>query len=170
MTLLWRRHDLPGMEACRLVRHANAWRIEGDAVFSHDGVPCRVTYAVECDDSWHAQSAHVSAWIGDQSFEVQLERGWSPELADCIDLDLNFSPCTNTLPIRRLNLAIGASAEVSAAWLRFPSLKLERLEQRYTRLADRTYLYESREGSFVAELEVDEEGMVVRYGDFWSRV
>lgn len=170
MTLLWRRHDEPGMEACRLVRHAGGWRIEGEAVFSNDGIACRASYAVECDDAWHSRSARVSAWIGDESREVTLEQGWSPELADCIDVDLQFTPCTNTLPIRRLNLAIGASANVSAAWLRFPSLQLERLEQKYTRLTERTYRYESRGGSFTAELEVDEDGLVVRYGDLWSRV
>jgi hypothetical protein len=31
----------------------------------------------------------------------------------CIDIDLKYSPSTNLLPIRRLNLAIGESAEVT---------------------------------------------------------
>ncbi|HYH05905.1 MAG TPA: putative glycolipid-binding domain-containing protein [Thermoanaerobaculia bacterium] len=176
MTLLWRRLDVPGMEACRLVRHADTWRIEGDAVFSNDGVACRASYVVTCDDAWRSQGAQVSAWIGNESFEVTLTRGWTrngethPELDGCVDLDLQFTPCTNTLPIRRLDLAIGASAAVSAAWLRFPSLRVERLEQKYTRLSERMYRYESGGGSFVAELEVDDEGLVVRYGDLWSRV
>ncbi|HEX2062428.1 MAG TPA: putative glycolipid-binding domain-containing protein [Thermoanaerobaculia bacterium] len=180
MTLLWRRLDEPGMEACRIVRYGDCWRLEGAAVFANDGVACRADYVVVCDDAWRSLSADVSGWIGNESFDVQLLRDGAGrwlrngvehrELDGCIDVDLNFSPSTNTLPIRRLGLAIGASAEVSAAWLRFPSLKLERLEQTYTRLSENGYRYSSAGGSFVAELEVDDEGLMTRYGDFWARV
>ena len=43
-----------------------------------------------------------------------------PQVAGCIDIDLNFSPSTNLLPIRRCNLAVGEAVAVNAAWLRFP--------------------------------------------------
>jgi uncharacterized glyoxalase superfamily protein PhnB len=69
----------------------------------------------------------------------------TPRLAldGCIDVDLGFSPSTNLLPIRRLRLAVGQRAAVRAAWVRFPELTLEVLEQTYTRLSESTYLYES---------------------------
>jgi uncharacterized protein len=54
-----------------------------------------------------------------------------------IDIDLGWSPSTNTLPIRRLNLEIGrASGEFIAAWVRFPELTLQPLPQEYLRLED----------------------------------
>ena len=52
-------------------------------------------------------------------------------------MDLSATPSTNTLPIRRLALDVGASREVRAAWIRFPSCEIAPLPQRYTRLADR---------------------------------
>ena len=42
------------------------------------------------------------------------------ELRGCTDVDLGCSPSTNTLPIRRLRLGIGASQTIQAAWIRFP--------------------------------------------------
>ncbi len=42
------------------------------------------------------------------------------EVAVCVDIDLNFSSSTNLLPIRRLDLAIGQDAELTAAWLVSP--------------------------------------------------
>ena len=45
-------------------------------------------------------------------------------MTGCVDLDLNFIPSTTLLPVRRLGLAIGQSAEVQAAWLRFPGFTL----------------------------------------------
>lgn len=90
-----------------------------------------------------------------------------PAAAGCVDVDLNFSPSTNLLPIRRLGLPIGQAADVRAAWLRFPSFTLEPFAQTYRRLAATTYRYESA-GGFVAELEVDATGLVRRYADIWQ--
>jgi hypothetical protein len=85
------------------------------------------------------------------------------------DVDLGFSPVTNTLPIRRLDPAIGESVAVTAAWVRFPELTIEPLPQRYTRLAERRYRYESAGGAFVAEIEVDDLGLVTTYEGGWRR-
>lgn len=84
-----------------------------------------------------------------------------------MDVDLNFSPATNLLPIRRLGLEVGASAEVRAAWLRFPTFQLEPLVQQYRRLDEATYRYESAGAAFVAELRVNAAGFVTAYGDIW---
>ena len=86
----------------------------------------------------------------------------------CIDVDLNFSPSTNLLPIRRLGLAVGEEAEVRAAWLRFPSFTLEPLPQLYRRLSDDTWRYESAGGAFVRDLTVNGDGFVDRYPGFFE--
>jgi hypothetical protein len=89
------------------------------------------------------------------------------ELKGCVDVDLGVTPSTNTLPIHRLELEVGASAEIVAAWIRFPELDIIPAAQRYTRLADRQYLYESN--TFSAELDVDDLGLVVTYPGIWER-
>ncbi len=86
----------------------------------------------------------------------------------CIDLDLNFSPSTNLLPIRRLALTVGETADVRAAWLRFPSFKLEPLPQQYRRIGETTYRYESAGGQFIADLKVNRSGFVVDYPSIWQ--
>jgi hypothetical protein len=86
------------------------------------------------------------------------------------DVDLGITPATNTLPIRRLDPAIGESVAVTAAWVRFPELTVESLPQTYTRLAERRYRYESAGGAFVAAIEVDDLGLVIAYEGGWRRV
>ncbi|MGH9318200.1 MAG: putative glycolipid-binding domain-containing protein, partial [Thermoanaerobaculia bacterium] len=54
-----------------------------------------------------------------------------------------------------------------AAWLRFPSFRLEPLEQLYRRVDAATYRYESAGGKFVADLEVNAAGLVTSYPNFW---
>jgi hypothetical protein len=178
--LLWRSLDQTGHEACRLVSEDSGWHLTGTAVFAGDGQPCRLDYHVVCDSSWRTRSGRVSGWVGGSTVEVALavdpDRRWRinqaerPELAGCIDLDLNFSPSTNLIPIRRLNLAVGMQAELTAAWLRFPSFTLEPLPQRYRRLDSSTYRYESvgPAGLFVADLQVSPEGFVTHYPGLWQ--
>jgi len=71
------------------------------------------------------------------------------------------------LPIRRLNLAIGQQAEVSAAWLRFPSFELEPLSQIYTRLDEFMYRYSSAGGTFIRDLTVNNVRFVTDYPGLW---
>ena len=175
---MWRRLDTSGREAARLAARVGGWELAGAAVFIHDGQPCRLDYIANCDANWQTVSGAVSGWIGEQSidvaFEVDAGRHWKvdgieiPEIEGCIDLDLNFSPSTNLLPIRRLDLAIGQQAAVCAAWLRFPSFKFEALDQVYVRLDDFTYQYKSAGGRFVTDLTVNHAGFVVEYPNFWK--
>lgn len=177
-SILWRRLDHAGHESARVYPQDDSWNLQGTAVFLHDQLPCRLDYQIVCDSHWHTRSARVAGWMGNEPIEIAIavspEQHWMlneagvPEVAGCIDLDLNFSPSTNLLPIRRLKLAVGEEAEVKAAWLRFPSFKLEPLEQIYRRIDQATYRYESAGGNFVAELTVNGDGFVTRYPNFWE--
>ena len=170
--------DQPGHESAILLRQADSWRLHGTALFSHDQRPCRLDYQITCDSRWHTMSATVAGWVGDSIIEIKIdvspERRWRlnevdyPEVAGCIDVDLNFSPSTNLLPIRRLNLEVGQEMEVRAAWLRFPSFTLEPLVQVYRRIDETRYRYESAGGRFVAELRVNREGFVTKYANIWE--
>jgi hypothetical protein len=60
----------------------------------------------------------------------------APELDGCLDVDLEASSCTNTLPVHRLGLAVGEGADAPAAYVRAVDVDIERLEQRYVRIED----------------------------------
>ena len=177
-SILWRSLHLRGHEACRLYQRGAEWHLEGTAVFSNDDRICRLTYLIVCDSSWNTLSGIVWGWVGEDDVKIEISvdplRHWQlngtrVSAADgCIDLDLNFSPVTNLLPIRRLNLEIGEAADVTAAWLQFPSFELKPLPQIYTRLDDFRYRYSSRDGEFVRDLTVNEAGFVTDYPGFWT--
>ncbi len=83
-------------------------------------------------------------------------------------MDLEWTPATNTLPIRRLGLEIGGSAGIAAAWIRTQDFSIERLDQIYERLELARWRY--RSGDFSADLTVDSEGLVLEYEGFWRAV
>lgn len=177
--VLWRRPDLPTLEHCRLGEAADGWRLSGVVLARAEDVPHEVRYEVVCARDWTTRSVRVELTAGETRRSLELRREderWyagSEELTEAaglVDVDLGFSPSTNTLPIRRLGLAAGEAAALTAAWVRFPDLAVLPLAQRYVRLAERRWRYESRDGEFAAALEVDDLGLVVRYGEWWERI
>lgn len=173
MTIVWRRIDVPGHEAADLLECDGGWELSGTAVFAH---PARLNYVIRLDASFETRSAQVFGRVGNEDVRAEIhvdrDRRWHlngeevPAVANCIDIDLNFSPSTNLIPIRRLGLEIGEEGRVRAAWLRFPSFRLELLEQSYRRTGASTYRYES--GSFTADLEVDARGFPMSYSGVWQ--
>jgi len=177
-TILWRCIHMPGHEYCAVYREAERWFISGTAVFRNDREACRLEYLIECNADWETSAARVSGWAGAKTIDIEIrvepDQKWllngleQPAVTGCTDVDLNFSPSTNLLPIRRLNLSVGQEGPVSAAWLRFPSFEVERLDQVYRRVNETTFRYESNGGSFTSELKVNEFGLVTSYPDLWK--
>jgi len=175
-SIVWRRTDKAGHEFANLSEREDGARLSGVAVLSERGAPCRVRYLIECDAEWRTLSCVLTGQIGNKAVEIAIKRegeNWTANgveiagVTGCQDIDLGFSPATNLLPIRRLGLKVGQSASVRAAWVHFPELKVELLDQKYTRLSDDKYRYESGGGSFRRDLKVDEKGFVLEYPDLW---
>ncbi len=179
-SVLWRWRQGVGLERCRLARDGEDWLLSGTILAESEGRPAEARYTVRCDAAWRTRRAEVRLSAGDAERVLDLVAADGHWLADgheitgvagSVDVDLSWTPSTNTLPIRRLGLAVGeASRPLVAAWIRFPALTIEPLPQEYLRLGEHRYRYTSRGGAFTAELEVDADGLVVTYGDFWERM
>jgi uncharacterized protein len=178
--IAWRRKDVPGIEYAKLVTVDSEWYLTGTVVTVEDEVPCELRYRVVIDENWRTISADIRGSLGLTPVSIQIANdaalGWVMNgglcagLDGCVDIDLSFTPATNTLPIRRLGLEIGGSGAVSAAWLRFPEMSLERVDQTYTRTGESTYRYQSNGGAFMRELSVNEAALVVDYPGLWQSI
>ena len=179
-SILWRRLDGPGHDACRLEEADEGWRLDGAAVFRHRDVPAKLVYEVTCDPAWRTRSGRVEGWLGGDPVRICITRTAGGEwragdaLAslppDLVDLDLGFTPATNLLPLRRLALATGAGADAPAAWLDVETGRLEALVQRYERRSETGYRYESPGVGYAALLDVGPLGFVRRYPGLWEAV
>jgi hypothetical protein len=196
--ILWRSAEQESLERFTGTRTPDGWRLTGLAVLPLDGEPAQIAYRVDLDGRWRTRRAEVAIERQGGSRRIALaadgEGAWSVDddgadasaetstgasagveagsLSGCVDVDLGFTPATNTLPIRRFvadGLAVGETRSARVAWLTFPELEVRPDEQSYTRLApDR---WEFRSGDFTSELVVDPEGYVLRYGDdLWTAV
>lgn len=159
---------------------ANGIEARGASIGAVNDRPFAAVFRLLCDPDWRTRFFTVRTSDG-RKLELRSERPgqWTDasgvalrELDGCIDIDLQASPLTNTLPIRRLALtAEMGPVELSMAYVPFDSFEPYAHRERYTCLEDgRRYLYENADGSFSAELTLDDDGLVADYPGLFERV
>jgi hypothetical protein len=187
--VLWAPWDAPGLEHLRLEIGAASISADGAIITVFEGEVFRASYQIVCDAAWRVRQmrivmSHPAAIALD--LRADDDGHWSnmsgaplPALDGCIDVDFAATPFTNTLPIRRLGLQPGESAEVGVVYIDAPSLEVTPVRQRYTCLesgADGSRYrfealpYAALPGGFSAELSVDAAGLALDYPPLFRRV
>lgn len=179
-TCFWRRLDVEGHDACRLIRKTDGWRLSGQAVFDHRGQACILAYTVDCDESWRTLTAKVDGSIGFAKLVLEIGKsvggGWllnrreQPAAGNHVDLDLGFTPATNLIAIRRLDPQPGVETMAPAAYYLEFTQELGRIEQSYRRTGETTLAYSSPSNGYAAELTVSPVGFVTDYPGLWSGI
>ncbi|WP_214469457.1 putative glycolipid-binding domain-containing protein [Mesorhizobium sp. dw_380] len=179
-SILWRRLDVEGHDACLLSQTDGGFSLQGQAIVVQDGEPCCLAYEVICDAGWRTRSARVEGFLGMRKLHYEIERDsdgrWmlngEPQngVAGLVDVDLGFTPASNLLAIRRLALGIGETMPAPAAYLTFPALELVRLEQSYRRLDGTRYAYAAPMFGYEEILRASPHGFVVDYPGLWTSV
>lgn len=184
--VMWAAWDGNGLEHMRLRDTVDGLVVDSVVLGLKDEQPFRLQYLIRCDQTWKVRSCtlnllrffgddevDISVWTDGQGHWTDVNGNQLPALDGCIDVDISVTPFTNTLPIRRLALQAGQSAELLVAYIAVPEMTVQPMLQRYTCLESRDdgglYRYESVESGYVAELPVDAQGLVLDYPDGWKR-
>lgn len=180
LTRRWRPVQGTGLEHLTLQPKAGGLVADSVVIGERDGKPFGATYRIECDACWCVRSFTVETTDGRTLSLVSDGAGhWSDpdgkprqEFDGCIDIDLAGTPFTNTLPIQRLALRPeDGTVELRMLYVPFDDFIPVVDGQRYTCLeAGKLYRYEAADGSFTAELPVDEHALVMDYPTLFVRV
>src|SRR6478735_8133912 len=73
-SILWRRLDVEGHDACLLSQGDGGHSLQGQAIFVQDGKPCCLAYEVICDAGWRTRSARVDGFLGMRKLHYAIER------------------------------------------------------------------------------------------------
>jgi len=175
--ILWKRTDQEGHDACRFARAGGQSIIEGRAAFRQGPAAAGLAYRLVCDSEWRSLQASVTGWIGERDIGVFIQGSqdgsWCVNgetidgLAGLQDVDLGFTPASNTNAILRLNLRVGDEAETTAVWLDTDDWTVKRLPQAYRRIDSYAYEYRSPLHDFRTILLVEKFGVVVEYPGLW---
>lgn len=146
-----------------------------------DETPFRLQYKIKTDQDWRTRRLRVRAAtpVGESALALRSDGhgNWrredgaeTPELRDCIDVDITATPFTNTLPINRLRLAPGQSTDIRVVHVTAPSLEISVSAQRYSRRGEGSdIVFESPAHDFTAALPIDDAGLVLDYPQLFRR-
>lgn len=180
-TLFWSRTDVVGLERLEIAETADGIAAVA-TVLGLEAGGFELDHRWRLSHEWSAQSLVVERWGPDGRTRLAVDRqgeGWlvdgvrRPDLDGAEEPDLSATPFCNTFPIRRLSAEPGAVLELDVCFVDADAMTVERSRQRYERTADLRVRFVSLDGTsagFEADLEVDGEGLVVRYEHLFERV
>ena len=180
VVLFWRRTDVPGLERLELTVVPDGILAESTVLCLEDG-GFRLDHHWRLTPDWRTRSLEVDRWGGGQHRRLVLERspdGWRvdgrlrPDLDGAEEPDLSVTPFCNTFPIRRVPLAAGANLTLDTCYVDAAAMTVERSRQRYDRVGPNRVRFVDLgvSAGFEADLDVDDDGLVLRYEHLFERV
>jgi hypothetical protein len=149
--------------------------------------PYRLDYTLDASDGFVTRELELTAtadggrrtlklhhdgsggWRAEAGHEVEL-----PDLSLAGDIDIGFSPLTNSMPILRHGLHRQGEHDFVMAWVEVPSLNVIAARQRYEHVRGgeqgAVVRFLDGESDFSADLELDPEGLLVFYPELARRV
>ena len=181
--VMWVSLDERVFEHLRLVSDHDGILAEGLIIHLDTKESFRLRYRIHCDLQWQVRSLKLENLDQPPQLLVLQSDGngnWTnaqgeviSSLKGCRDVDIYYSPFTNTLAIRRLGLKPNESTEINVAFINAVDMKVNAVRQRYTLLQATPngglYRYESLTSGFATELPVDSDGLVLDYPNFFRR-
>lgn len=176
-SLRWRSVEDGAVEHLTLRRVPAGLRAESVRVDGRGAEPRGIAYAVDCDEDFNVTAFTLTTTEGRRLALERREGEWfgsdGQRLSGyeaCHDIDFAGSPFTNTLPIRRLSWSPGQSRSIATLYVPFTDF-LPRIDRQiYTCLGPRLFRYQAADGSFEAEIAVDDDGLVTDYPGLFARI
>lgn len=160
----WRTWDGEHTETLDLAWDNEAWTATG-----HVGKE-RVEYVLRVAPTWHVRQFLLFRDLDEPDLWLAIDarHRWGEinglyrsEFDGCEDIELDCTPFTATIPIRRLALNVGGSADIDVISIDVETLAAVRLPVRYERLGERRFRRTALPVGDVREFDVDEFGVVV---------
>lgn len=186
INIVWKATDELGLEHLQLSESQNEIIADGTIIRVENQTSFRVRYQIRCDARWQVREVKIDLLgANDKSIRLKSDGAghWTdaednrlPVFDGCLEMDISATPFTNTLPIRRLRLEQGESANIEVVYLSLPGLTVQKSKQRYTCLEKAEgrefYLFEELGvfKGFNAEIAVDERGFVTEYPNLFKQI
>ncbi len=168
----WTTWDGEGTEQLTLRWENEGWTASG--IVGRE----RVQYVIRLSASWQVRQFLLfrdldepDLWLATDGSARwgEMNGAHRVELDGCYDIHLPITPFTNTLPIRRLPLLDGDSAEFPVVYVDVETLEVRPDLQRYTRLGPHRWGFTQLQTGRSLEFDVDEHGLVVDYPALFRR-
>lgn len=180
--LIWQHLDAAGWEHVRIQADHPGWNVyDSILIRQHGDQVLRGGYTLVTDKEWKTLELRLMLETepgvmdgihllteGDCKW-TDAQENPMPELDGCLDVDVRWSPLTNTLPINRIPLVAGEEQEIRVVYIDLPGLVVRPRVQRYLRTSDDAVRYISETRDMEFDIVTDSEGFVAEYPGLFQR-
>ena len=165
----WQGGDV---EQCTIIWENEGWTASGTVGRE------RVQYVLRLNASWQVRQFLLfrdldepDLWLATDGTARwgEMNGAHRPDLDGCYDLDLACTPFTQMLPIRRLPLHVGHTADIIVASVDVETLQVEPEHHRYTRLDTHRWAFTHLTTGWSQEFDVDRYGLPLDYPALFRR-
>lgn len=178
-TIVWKALSWPSM-----VVHTHT---VNDSIHSHGlavgktdkDIPFAMEYDMALTADWGIKEVSIKSLLDARVIKL-LQRGkqWydangehMAEFDGMEMVDISISPFTNTLPIKQLHFEGQEPQKVDMIYFDENNFSLQRVQQIYSQIDERTYRYHDIElPDFVSDIVVDDDGMIIDFPELFRRV
>ena len=172
-TARWRTWDHEHLETLTLRWENEGWTATGEVGRE------AVTYVLRLSATWKVRQFLLfrdldepDLWLGADGTGRwgEINGAHRHDLAGCTDVALAITPFTTSVPIRRLGLAIGDSADVTSALVDVETLGVTPVGHHLERISARRYRRTDLVSGRSSQFDVDEYGLVHDDPDTFRRL
>lgn len=177
----WRALAWESHERLQLTTGADGTVAQSElAGVAEEGARFGIQYSIKLASDWRVLAARIESQL-DRAHRIEQHRDgkdrWSDgegkhleEFDGCRFIDISLSPFTNTLPIRHLTFEDGVPQTIDVIFIDLPAFTMHRATQFYTRVSSHRYRFQDVDHpGFVADIVVDDDGLVVDYPELFTR-
>jgi hypothetical protein len=178
-TILWTSPEQQSAEYFTLTEQTDGFLLAGIVNLWLEDQPTQIIYDIQCDSAWITRRVELrQRQRGNEKrllLTVDEALNWYndgvliPWATGLTDIDISVTPSTNMLPIRKLPMETGKFYEVNCVWVQPPTLALATLPQHYTRMNAHEFDYAAPSQDYTAILTVDDDSVIVKYGDLFTQ-
>lgn len=181
--LIWQHLDAAGWEHVRVIDDHPGWTVFDSILVREDkGQVLRGGYTLVVDKQWRTLELRFMLESAPGSMQgihllTEGDGRWTdaneqhiPELDGISDVDIQWSPLTNTLPLNRLGMSEGSHHDVRVAYIALPDIALQVVDQHYDRPNEEVLEFSAPGRPEKFAIEVDNNGFVKHYPELFIRM
>ena len=177
--IIWTGKLHHSSENCVLTNTSAGNDITSTIAGENDNRIFKIDYHIIVNENWETTFASIRTKFDSLVEFIKLEKRdgkyllngeYNAKFDNISDIDISATPFTNTLPINRLQLKVKERQVIEVIYFDIFEKEIRTVKQIYTRLTGVQYVYENFDGSFKANLVVDEQGLVVEYPELFEMV
>ena len=141
--------------------------------------PVYMEYVLRLGADWKVTELDINITVGETNYAYLLFRDadakWTdangttyPEFSGCDFIDISLTPFTNSLPINGLQWHEDEKQQVEVLYMDVLANHLRKDTQHYTRTGLHNYTFENDGGNFIANITVDDDGLVTNYPELFE--